>query len=87
MWTEYVVSGSCADLLKAAMIRCVSTLPANVSMVATVHDELVFDAPADIADEACRVIRQAMLDVFTFMFGAEVPCEVEASVCNNWGEK
>jgi hypothetical protein len=55
--------------------------------VATVHDELVLDAPADMAKQYCGMVRDAMIDAFTEMFGTEVPVEVEAKVCANWSEK
>ena len=87
MFTEYVVSGSCADLIKLAMLKVDGVLPADVHLVATVHDELVFDAPAKGAEEACTLVKTAMVDAFTEMFGTEVPVEVEAKVCANWGEK
>ena len=51
MFTEYVVSGSCADLIKAAMVKVSSVMPPDVHLVATVHDELVLDAPADMAKQ------------------------------------
>jgi DNA polymerase I-like protein with 3'-5' exonuclease and polymerase domains len=87
LFTEYVVSGSCADLIKAAMIKADSVLPAGVHLVATVHDELVYDAPADVAPQCRDAIRQAMIETFVAMFGTEIPVEVEAKVCANWGEK
>ena len=87
MFTEYVVSGSCADLIKMAMIKVASVIPSDVHLVATVHDELVYDAPADMAKQYCDVVRYAMEDAFIEMFGNAVPVEVEAKVCSNWGEK
>ena len=60
MFTEYVVSGSCADLIKAAMIKVSSVMPSDVHLVATVHDELVLDAPADMAKQYCGMVRYAM---------------------------
>ena len=41
VFTEYVVSGSCADLLKLAMVRIAGVLPDSAHLVATVHDEPV----------------------------------------------
>jgi DNA polymerase-1 len=87
MFTEYVVSGSCADLLKKAMVKIAAVMPKDVHIVAAVHDELVLDAPADIAKQYCNMIRNAMEDAFGEMFGNAVPVEVEAKVCTNWGEK
>jgi DNA polymerase I len=87
LWTEYVVSGSCADLLKATMVRIAAILPSDVHLVATVHDELIYDAPFGEAEQYCGMIRLAMEEVFSEMFGKDVPIEVESKVCANWGEK
>ena len=51
LFTEYVVSGSCADLIKMAMVKIAAVIPAGVHLVATVHDELVFDAPTEMAKQ------------------------------------
>ena len=69
------------------MIKVSSVMPSDVHLVATVHDELVLDAPADMAKQYCGMVRYAMIDAFTEMFGTEVPVEVEAKVCSNWSEK
>jgi DNA polymerase I-like protein with 3'-5' exonuclease and polymerase domains len=59
----------------------------DVRLIATVHDELIFDAPEDRAHIYCAQIHQAMVDAFVEMFGSTVPVEVEAKVCNHWGDK
>ena len=88
MFTNYVVQGSCADLIKAAMLKVSSVLPQDVRLIATVHDELVFDAPADMANHYCSVIRQAMTDAFIEMFGPEIARGVvEVKVCATWADK
>jgi hypothetical protein len=77
----------CADLIKVAMVKVASLLPEDVRMVATVHDELVFDAPIE-TDEFCRtLVEEKMREAFVEMFGDTVPVEVGAKVCSNWGEK
>ena len=85
--TNYVVQGSCADLLKMAMIKIAGILHSDVHLVATVHDELIYDAPADLAVQSCDMIRMAMEETFRKMFGTTVPIVAEAKVCKNWGEK
>jgi DNA polymerase family A len=87
MFTEYVVSGSCADLIKVAMVKVASLLPEDVRMVATVHDELVFDAPIETAEFCRTLVEEKMREAFVEMFGDTVPVEVGAKVCSNWGEK
>ena len=56
-------------------------------MVATIHDELIFDAAADSAEECRTIVKATMEEAFVEMFGDVVPVEVEAKVCSNWGEK
>lgn len=87
LWTEYVVSGSCADLLKAAMVQIASILPSDCHLVATVHDELIYDVPGDLSEQYCGMIRLVMEESFVAMFGTTVPIVAEAKVCRNWGEK
>jgi hypothetical protein len=43
--------------------------------------------PAKLANEAKAIIEHEMTQAFVEMFGNEIPCEVEAKVCANWGEK
>jgi DNA polymerase I-like protein with 3'-5' exonuclease and polymerase domains len=89
VWTEYVVSGSAADLLKVAVVKLDSILPAGSEchLVATVHDELIYDVPGSEAEQYCSTIRNAMEEAFRELFGTTVPVEVEAKVIQNWGEK
>jgi DNA polymerase I-like protein with 3'-5' exonuclease and polymerase domains len=87
LWTNYVVQGSCADLLKAAMVKIAGILHGDVHLVATVHDELIYDAPAEVAEQSCDTIRLAMEEIFSEMFGTSVPIVAEAKVCKAWGEK
>jgi DNA polymerase I-like protein with 3'-5' exonuclease and polymerase domains len=85
--TNYVVQGSAADIVKLAMVKTVAVLPSDVHLAATVHDELIFDAPRQEALQYQGIITAAMKDAFTEVFGPDVPIEVEAKVVSNWGEK
>ncbi len=86
MLTNYVVQGSAADVLKVAMVKLRYRFP-DLIIVATVHDELVFDVPAEGAEALREMIRLTMIDAFSEVFGDIIPMEVEAKVCFNWGEK
>ena len=87
MVTEYVVSGSCADVVKLAMVRIDAVLPEGVHLAATIHDELVYDAPIEIAEFCRALVQEKMREAFVEMFGDAVPVQVDAKVCSNWGEK
>ena len=87
MWTAHVVSGSCADLLKMATVKIAVLLPGDCHLVATVHDELIYDVPAELAEHYRHIIKGGMEESFIEMFGTAVPVQVKAKVCSNWGEK
>src|SRR5262249_17767391 len=58
------IQGTAADILKRAMIDVHAALPGladgRVRMILTVHDELLFEAPASAAEEAATELRQLM---------------------------
>ena len=86
--TEYRVCGSAADLLKSAMVRVAAVMPQHVHIVATVHDELILDAPFETAAFCREMVEREMKEAFTQMFGEEIADGVvEVKVCSNWGEK
>ena len=85
--TSYRVSGSAADVLKVAMVKSAAMLPSDVHMIATVHDELIFDSPSAEALQYSGMIRAIMEEAFKEVFGPDLPIEVEAKVCANWAEK
>jgi DNA polymerase-1 len=51
-------------------------------MILTVHDELVFEAPEDEADEAAAFVKAVMEQAFPL----SVPLTVDAGVGRNWNE-
>ena len=67
------------------MVKLAYRLSPNM-MVATVHDQLVFDVPSEGAEHLCELIRITMIDAFTEVFGDVVPMEVDAKVCS-FGER
>jgi hypothetical protein len=73
--------GLAADGGKLALWRAYQ---AGLKMVAFVHDEIVFEAPEERAEEemaeACRVMMRAMAEVV----GHGIPIEVEAKVSDTW---
>jgi DNA polymerase-1 len=83
---NFPVQGSCADGLKLAMVRLAKELPPSTRMIATVHDELVLEAPEAIAEEIKVLTTKVMVEEMSRLFPG-LPIEVEAKICNNWGEK
>jgi DNA polymerase I len=83
---NYVVQGGCADALKTAMVLLADRLPQGAHLVATVHDEVILEAPRSIAQEVLNLTRDAMIEAFERLFPG-MPVEVDGKVCNHWGEK
>jgi DNA polymerase-1 len=79
------VQGSAADIMKIAMIRLPGTLAEaglDARMTLQVHDELVFDCPAEQIVPAARIVHQIMEGVLTL----SVPLVADAKQGWNWEE-
>jgi DNA polymerase-1 len=51
-------------------------------MLLTVHDELVFEAPPERAQEIGAALKQEMEGVYTL----SVPLEVDIGIADNWAD-
>ena len=80
------IQGSAADILKKAMIDVHAALPSvaggRARMILTVHDELLFEAPKEAADETADAVRQLMESAVAL----EVPVTVDVGIGENWKE-
>ena len=74
------IQGTAADILKRAMITLSGRLPPTVSMILTVHDELVLEAPRDEADAAAALVRDTMSGAADL----RVPLTVDVGIGENW---
>ena len=80
-----LIQGSAADLIKLAMVRLDKALPDGMDLLLTVHDELVTSAPADRADEAEAIVRDAMLGEGISKL-LSVPMTIDLKVVDKWAE-
>lgn len=71
------MQGSAADIIKQAMIN-INRVPGALEL--QVHDELVFEVPDALVDDAVNAIRDAMVSAATL----SVPLEVNIGVGPNW---
>jgi len=79
------IQGTAADLIKVAMIniwRKIREKGLSTSMIMQVHDELVFEAPADEKDEVMDLVKREMEGVIAL----SVPLTVDINVGKNWDE-
>ncbi len=80
------IQGTAADILKRAMIDVHAALPAitggTARMILTVHDELLFEAPKQAADEVAAAVRELMQSTVQL----RVPLTVDIGIGENWKE-
>lgn len=85
MAVNTVIQGTAADLIKKAMVDVDRALAAGghrARMILQVHDELVFEAPAEEAEAVGALARERMESVFAL----RVPLVVEVGTGRNWRE-
>ena len=83
--TNAPIQGSAADLIKVAMIRihdAITRSGMQSRMLLQVHDELVFEFPAEEETALLALVRQEMEGAATL----DVPLVVEMGVGRNWVE-
>jgi DNA polymerase-1 len=79
------MQGTGADIIKLAMLRTTERIRREgwpVQLLLTVHDELVFEAPPQLADEAGAALKQEMESVYQL----SVPLEVDIGIGTNWAD-
>jgi DNA polymerase I len=84
--TNLVVQGACADGLKLALCEVHKALPKDAKLIATVHDEIIVEAPEAQAEQVRKLLAKIMVSVFDKLFKKQVLIEVDAKICENLGE-
>lgn len=83
--------GTAADILKLAMIRAdeflrKEKLGDRVSLILSVHDELVYEIPEKLVKSLAPKIKKVMESVVPAKLSRGVPIVAEAKVGKSWGE-
>jgi len=77
------IQGTAADILKRAMIDIHAALSkpgTRTRMILTVHDELLFECPAEEADESSALVQRLMQNAVKLA----VPLDVDVGHADNW---
>jgi len=80
-----VIQGTAADIIKLAMVRCHRALDEAgmaTRLVLQIHDELLFEGPAEEAEAASELVRREMEDAFPL----DPPLVVEVGIGRDWLE-
>jgi DNA polymerase-1 len=80
-----VIQGTAADIIKLAMVRCRTALEQasmRTRLILTIHDELLFEGPAEEAAAASELIVREMCAVWEH----DPPLAVDVGVGQNWLE-
>ena len=81
--TNYLIQSHAAEILKRKIVELDAVLDDDW-MILPVHDELVFDVPADVAMDARRQIEETMADATNY----RVPITASSDLLpGNWGDK
>ena len=79
--TNFPIQGSAADILKRAMIDVHAALPSkHARMILTVHDELLFEARKEAAEEVAALVRERMEKAVPL----RVPTTVDIGIGESW---
>jgi len=79
------IQGSCADLIKVAMINIHESCQAKKirsQLIMQIHDELVFDVPENELQEVVTLIKKHMEESIAL----EVPVVVDVKIGKNWAQ-
>lgn len=80
-----VIQGSAADIIKLAMLAVRRRLQREqlaAQLLLQIHDELLFETPADQADRLAAIVAEEMAGVATI----SVPLRVDVKVGPNWAD-
>jgi len=80
------VQGGSADGIKQALVDLTAQLPEGARIISTVHDEIIVECDEAQAEPVRDLLVSVMRETMQTLF-PQVPIEVEARVCTNWGEK
>jgi DNA polymerase-1 len=78
-----VIQGTAADVIKVAMVNCHDALAGEglaTRMILQIHDELLFEGPAEEAERATEIVSREMVGAAVL----DPPLVVDAGVGPNW---
>jgi DNA polymerase-1 len=78
-----IIQGTAADIIKVAMVRCHRALAGaglRTRMILQIHDELLFEGPAEEVEQASEIVCREMVEAYEM----DPPLVAEPGVGENW---
>lgn len=82
-WINAPVQGTCADMIKRALVALVPHLNADVHLLIVVHDEIVLEVRQDLAPAIAQTLTQVMIAAAQPLL-APIPIEVDTQIGHSW---
>ncbi|MBD2429500.1 DNA polymerase [Phormidium sp. FACHB-1136] len=82
-WINAPVQGTCADMIKRALVALVPHLNADVHLLIVVHDEIVLEVRQDLAPAIAQTLTQVMIAAAQPLI-APIPIEVDTQIGHSW---
>lgn len=73
---NFIIQGGCADVTKYALVLIHKHLPEGCKILMQVHDEVVVEAPEELAEEVSRIVKTNMELAAKTILGWTIPVEV-----------
>lgn len=77
------IQGTCADIIKHAMVRLHNAFTASQSpakILMTVHDEIVVECPDDMIDHVSEIMKNTLENIVSW----QIPLSVEIGHGKTW---
>jgi len=79
-----IIQGTAADVMKLALIHLHERLPVEVRMLLPVHDSILLEVPANLVEETCQIVKNAMQ---TAPAAFAVPLKVDIHTGRTWADQ
>lgn len=85
---NHKIQGGAAEAMLCGMVHTYNNLPSDCNLVASVHDELILEAPDDKIKECKEILEECMIQGYLNVFpsGKTAKNLVEANSGKNWME-
>ena len=78
------IQGSAADVMKLALVGIYDALPEEARLLMTVHDEVVVQAPENMAEDVAKIVKEEMELAGDGLF--TVPMVAEVGMGHRWAD-